>query len=101
MASRRREQENLQTRERVEKPRRFKVLLFNDDYTTMEFVTFVLQDVFHHSPAEATRIMLAIHKSGVGVAGVYTREAAETRVDQVLRLAEEAGHPLQCGMEPE
>jgi ATP-dependent Clp protease adaptor protein ClpS len=101
MASRRREQENVQTRDRVEKPRRFKVLLFNDDYTTMEFVTFVLEEVFHHSPAEATRIMLAIHKSGVGVAGVYTREAAETRVDQVLRLAEEAGHPLQCGMEPE
>lgn len=98
---RRQEQENVQTRERLEKPRRYKVLLHNDDYTTMEFVVFILQDIFHHSPAEATRIMLAIHKVGVGVAGVYTREAAETRVDQVLRLAEEAGHPLQCSMEPE
>ncbi len=98
---RRQEQESVQTRERLEKPRRYKVLLHNDDYTTMEFVVFILQDIFHHSPAEASRIMLTIHKVGVGVAGVYTREAAETRVDQVLRLAEEAGHPLQCSMEPE
>lgn len=85
----------------TKKPRKYKVLIHNDDYTTMEFVVYILQVVFHHSPASATRIMLHIHKSGIGVAGVYTRDQAETRVDQVLALAREAGHPLQCTMEPE
>lgn len=99
--TRREEQGDLDTRERVEKPKKYKVLLLNDDYTTMEFVVFVLQKVFHHSQAGATRIMLHIHNSGVGVAGIYTREVAETRVAQVEHLAREAGHPLQCTMEPE
>jgi len=67
----------------------------------MEFVVFVLQSVFRRSSAESTRIMLAIHKKGVGTAGVYTRDVAETRCEQVLALAEEAGHPLQCTTEPE
>ncbi len=95
------EQGETLTRERIEKPRRYKVLLLNDDYTTMEFVVHVLRTVFHHSQAQATRIMLHIHRNGVGVAGVYTREIAETRVAQVHQLASEAGHPLQCTMEPE
>ena len=102
MAKRRREEEgDLQTRERVKKPRKYKVLLHNDDYTTMEFVVYVLTTVFKHSPAAATRVMLQCHRTGIGVAGVYTREVAETRVDQVMSLARENGHPLQCTMEPE
>lgn len=98
---RRQDKSDVQTQERTKKPRRFKVMLLNDDYTTMEFVVFVLEQVFHHSSASATRIMLSIHKTGVGVAGVYTKDVAETRLDQVLSLAEENGQPLQCTMEPE
>jgi ATP-dependent Clp protease adaptor protein ClpS len=89
------------TRTRTEKPKKYKVLVHNDDYTTMEFVVFVLQAVFKHTPASATRLMLAIHRTGLGVAGVYAKEIAETRVEQTLALAREAGHPLQCTMEPE
>ena len=91
----------LKTRARVKKPRMWKVLLHNDDYTTMEFVVYILQSVFRHSPASASRIMLVVHKSGVGAAGTYTREIAETRMAQVLQLAQNEGHPLQCTMEPE
>ena len=89
----------LKTRDRVKKPRLWRVLLHNDDYTTMEFVVYILQSVFRHSPAAASRIMLAVHKAGVGTAGTYTREIAETRMTQVLNLAQDAGHPLQCTME--
>lgn len=89
------------TQERLKEPPRFRVVLHNDDYTTMEFVVFVLQRVFHHGQAAATRIMLNIHQAGVGVAGTYTREIAETRVAQVTRMSREAGHPLQCTMEKE
>ena len=95
------EKEDVLTRERVEEPKKYKVLLLNDDYTTMEFVVWVLQTIFHHSQAQATRIMLHIHNNGVGVAGIYSREVAETRVAQVQQAAREAGHPLQCNMEPE
>ena len=95
------EQEQLLTRDRVKPPRKFKVILLNDDYTSMEFVVHVLQTVFRHGQASATRVMLHIHRTGVGVAGVYTREIAETRLGQVHGLARDAGHPLQCVMEPE
>ena len=74
------------TRDRVQKPRKYKVLLLNDDYTSMEFVVMVLRRVFRHSQASATRVMLHIHNSGVGVAGIYTREVAETRIQQVHNL---------------
>jgi ATP-dependent Clp protease adaptor protein ClpS len=99
--TRREEKEDTLTRERTEEPKRFKVLLLNDDYTTMEFVVWVLMNVFRHSQAAATRIMLHIHNSGLGVAGIYSREVAETRIAQVHHVAKEAGHPLQCTMEPE
>jgi ATP-dependent Clp protease adaptor protein ClpS len=95
------EQGDVLEKERVEKPPRYKVLLLNDDYTSMEFVVFVLMQVFRHSQASATRVMLHIHNSGVGVAGIYSREVAETRVAQVEKIAKEAGHPLQCTLEPE
>lgn len=99
--TRRDEQGETLTRDRIEKPKKYKVLLLNDDYTPMEFVVFLLQRVFRHSQASATRVMLHIHNNGVGVAGIYTREVAETRVAQVHQLASESGHPLQCTMEPE
>ncbi|MEB2283905.1 MAG: ATP-dependent Clp protease adapter ClpS [Polyangiaceae bacterium UTPRO1] len=87
------------TKARLAKPRMYKVLLHNDDYTTMEFVIFVLQGIFHHSESDATRIMLHVHKNGVGVAGVYTREIAETRIAQVEALAREHEYPLRCSMD--
>ena len=74
-------------------------LLHNDDYTTMEFVVEILQVVFHKSLAEATRIMLLVHKSGVGLCGVFTAEVAETKVEMVHHLAKKHGFPLQCSME--
>jgi ATP-dependent Clp protease adaptor protein ClpS len=87
------------TKPRLKKPRMYKVLLHNDDYTTMEFVVYVLQGIFHHSEAEATQIMLHVHKNGVGVAGVYTREVAETRIEQVEALARANEFPLRCSMD--
>ncbi|MCA9494808.1 MAG: ATP-dependent Clp protease adapter ClpS [Myxococcales bacterium] len=99
--TRREEKEDVLVREKNEEPKKFKVLLLNDDYTSMEFVVWVLIQIFRHSQAAATRIMLHIHHSGVGVAGVYSREVAETRMAQVLEAARDAGHPLQCQIEPE
>lgn len=99
--TRRKTEDDVLTREKTEEPKKFKVLLLNDDYTAMEFVVWVLMNVFHHSQAAATRIMLHIHNNGVGVAGIYSREVAETRVAQVHEVAREQGHPLQCTMEPE
>lgn len=84
---------------RLKKPRMYKVLLHNDDYTTMEFVVFVLQGIFHHSESEAMQIMLHVHKHGVGVAGVFTREIAETRIAQVEALARKHEFPLRCSMD--
>lgn len=79
----------------------YKVLIHNDDYTTMEFVVDVLMHVFRKSVQEATRIMLNVHKLGIGVCGVYTFEVAETKVETVIRMARENGHPLKCTMENE
>ena|SRR6185369_8423376 len=87
--------------QKTEKPRLYKVLLHNDDYTTMEFVVAVLEHVFHHDEASATQIMLHVHQTGFGVAGVYTYEVAETKVGQVMELAEKAEYPLLCTLEPE
>lgn len=95
------EKEDVLTRERVEEPKKYKVILLNDDYTSMEFVVWVLVNVFRHSQAAATRIMLHIHNHGTGVAGIYSREVAETRIAQVEAAAKDQGHPLQCTMEPE
>lgn len=88
-----------ETEKKVEQPKLYKVLLHNDDYTTMEFVVQVLQAVFHKAIAEATQIMLHVHKSGLGVCGVYTYEVAETKVAEVLALAKAHEYPLQCTME--
>ncbi len=83
----------------VREPRRFKVLLHNDDYTTMEFVVKVLMRIFRKTEAEAVQIMLSVHNKGVGVCGVYTAEVAELKVSLVRRLARQNGYPLKCSME--
>lgn len=88
-------------RPKLKRPPLYRVLLLNDDYTTMEFVIQVLQDVFHHSEERASQIMLHVHQKGAGVCGVYTREVAETKVEQVLQYAQQNKHPLQCTMEPD
>jgi len=80
-------------------PRRFKVLLHNDDYTTMDFVVHVLEHVFHKPEHEAMNIMLAVHKKGFGVCGVFTAEVAETKVDTVHSMARAAGFPLRASLE--
>ena len=83
------------------RPRMYRVLIHNDDYTPMEFVVRLLQVVFHRTEAESTAIMLHIHNHGVGVAGVYTHEIAETKVAQVHMLARQQDCPLVASMEPE
>jgi len=80
-------------------PTLYKVVLLNDDYTTMEFVVHVLETVFLKSPAEAHRIMMQVHQNGQGVAGIYPWEVAETKADKVSALAIEAGYPLRATLE--
>jgi ATP-dependent Clp protease adaptor protein ClpS len=82
-----------------QEPTLYKVILLNDDYTTMEFVVHVLEGVFQKSPAEAYRIMMQVHQEGRGIAGVYAWEVAETKVDTVISLAREAGFPLRAAIE--
>ncbi len=88
-------------KEKIRRPHLYKVLLHNDDYTTMEFVLMVLRKLFYKSEAEALHTMLTVHHKGVGVAGVYTRETSETKVNQVNEFARAHQHPLKCSMEPE
>ena len=89
------------TKTRTRRPPLYKVILLNDDYTPMEFVVDLLKSVFHKPHAEATRIMLWVHQNGMGVAGVYPFEVAETKVRTVEELAREAQYPLKCVMEKE
>lgn len=84
---------------RTSKPRQYKVLLLNDDYTPMDFVVAVLMKIFTKSEDEATRIMLQVHHSGMGECGIYSFEIAETKVMQVMDLARQYQHPLQCVMD--
>ncbi len=100
--SRERDFEGLVTtddRTRVREPSLYKVLLHNDDYTSMEFVVLLLEKVFHKSTAEATRIMLNVHQQGIGLAGVYLKEIAETKVAIVHDLAQKNEYPLRCTIE--
>lgn len=87
------------SRTQTKKPSLYRVLLLNDDYTPMEFVVYVIERFFNKSREEATRIMLHVHQTGVGVCGVYTYEVAETKVAQVIDTARRHQHPLQCTME--
>ena len=86
---------------KTKRPKLFKVLMHNDDYTTRDFVVWVLQSIFHKSEADAIRVMLHVHHQGVGVCGLYTREVAETKVERTLQLAAEHEYPLQVTMEPD
>ena len=89
------------TRQRAARAPRYKVLLYNDDYTPMEFVVSILEGIFDKGPSEATQIMLAIHNTGLGIAGVFVHDVAETKVVLVHRAAEQRGYPLRAGLEKE
>ena len=89
------------TGSRLKPPSLYRVLLHNDDYTTMEFVVEILRHIFRKSLEEATMIMLNVHRSGVGCCGLFTYEIAETKIDLVHGYARERGFPLQCTMEKE
>lgn len=85
-------------RPKVEKPRLYEVLLHNDDFTTQEFVVFILMKFFRHNVESAVQVMLHVHTQGIGVAGVYTYDVAETKASQVVRIARENEMPLQCSI---
>ena len=89
----------LDSRTKTKKPSMYKVIMLNDDYTPMEFVVYVLQKFFAMPNEKARQIMLHVHQRGVGICGVYTYEVAETKVNQVMDLASENQHPLQCTIE--
>lgn len=89
------------SRQQVRKPRLYKVLLLNDDYTTMEFVVEVLTTIFRKPQDEAARIMMNVHKNGMGVAGVYVKSVAEAKAEAVHDRAREHGFPLRCALEQE
>lgn len=86
---------------KIKKPKLYQVLMHNDDYTTMEFVVEILVAIFNKQPAEATRIMLDVHKGGIGIAGVYSYDIATTKVVQAESLAEEKGFPLRLSLREE
>lgn len=87
------------TKPKTAKPKQYKVLLLNDDYTPMEFVVHVLRTFFQMDTDEATRVMLHVHQKGFGICGVFTYEVAETKVTQVMDFARKNDHPLQCTLE--
>ena len=95
------EEVDVKERPKTATPRKYRVLFHNDDYTTMEFVVDALMRFFHKSQAESTHIMLTVHKKGNAVAGIYTRDVAETKVEQVMDHAREHGMPLLVTAEPE
>lgn len=106
MADHQRDDENnvergvaVKTRPKTKKPSQYRVVLLNDDYTPMDFVIGILVGIFKRSEGEATTIMLAVHKNGVGVCGIYSFEVAETKVGQVMDAAKRAQHPLKCTLE--
>jgi ATP-dependent Clp protease adaptor protein ClpS len=89
------------TKQETKRPQLFKVLLLNDDYTTMDFVVEVLETIFNKQPAEAFRIMMMVHTQGKGLCGVYPLEIAETKVEAVISRARDSGFPIKAAMEPE
>lgn len=90
-----------ETKKKVKRPRLYRVLLHNDNYTTMEFVVHVLKLVFNHKDEDAVQIMLHVHQNDIGVAGVFSFEIAETKIQKTTDLARENEFPLRCSMEPE
>ena len=91
--------EETESKTKLERPPLYKVLLHNDDYTPMEFVVFILQTIFNHGENDAVRLMLDVHRKGIGLAGVFTYEVAEMKVDKVTSLAQANEFPLLCTME--
>ena len=91
--------EETESKTRLERPPLYKVLLHNDDFTPMEFVVFILQTIFNHGENDAIRLMLDVHRKGIGLAGVFTYEVAEMKVDKVTSLAQANEFPLLCTME--
>ncbi|MFG1515441.1 ATP-dependent Clp protease adapter ClpS [Halobacteriovorax sp. ZH3_bin.1] len=91
----------LEDKVRVKKPSKYHVILHNDDYTTMEFVIWVLMHIFNRGQEEAMKIMLDVHNNGRGVCGTYSYEVAETKMNKVMSEAKKEGHPLLCTVEPE
>lgn len=91
--------EKTESKTKLERPPLYKVFLHNDDFTTMEFVVFILLTVFNHSEDEAIRLMLNVHRQGIGLAGIYTYEVAEMKVEKVTSLAQANEFPLLCTME--
>lgn len=91
----------VRTKPRTKKPSMYKVLLLNDDYTPMEFVVHILERFFSKSTEEANRIMLHVHRRGVGICGIFTYEIAESKVNQVMEFSRRHQHPLQCTLEKE
>ncbi len=90
----------VEERRKTQRPRKYHVVFHNDDYTTMEFVVHVLIKFFHKSETESTQIMLEVHHKGYGVVGVFTRDVAESKADQVMDYAKKHGHPLRATAEP-
>ncbi len=88
-------------KEELKEPDLYKVILFNDHYTTMDFVVEILQTVFHKSVAEAVKLMMEVHKKGKSIVGVFSYDIAKTKVIQVKHLAKEAECPLKCSLEQE
>ena len=87
--------------QKVDRPRMWRVLLHNDDYTTQEFVVWVLESVFRKPRAEAVEVMMRVHHSGIGIAGIYTHDVAETKLRKTRQMAEEQEFPLLVTMEPD
>lgn len=91
--------DQFETTTKIKKPKLYKVLLLNDDFTPMDFVIHVLMDIFNHDAENAHKIMSHVHEKGSGLAGKYTKEVAETKILQVTKLAKEQKHPLRCKLE--
>jgi len=95
------EQNDINLKEKIKFPKKFKVLLLNDDITHMDFVVNILIEIFHHTNQSAVSVMLEVHKNGVGVAGVYSKEIAKTKQNEVTIAARLANFPLQTKLEEE
>ena len=89
------------TKIKLKRPRLYKVILLNDDYTPMDFVVSILESIFGKVPAEAVQIMLKVHNHGQGICGLYPREVAEAKINLVHKRAEQSGYPLRAAMEPD
>jgi ATP-dependent Clp protease adaptor protein ClpS len=92
---------NKKTKSKTEQEKLYRVLLHNDNKTTMEFVVCILMGIFEHTEKEAEQIMLAVHEKGVGTAGVYTLKTAEDKANQTISIAALSGYPLECSVEPD